>query len=143
MKPQPTFREQLRTKGPWFGAFLFIFIGATVAGWNYNPSSSSRRGGALESAFKGLAYIAGTESTKDVGLMWTGRLLVVVGLALAGYGIWRSLRKRGRQAGPAAVSRPQAAQAQPPQARQLPGMPEPPQPSQQPFPNPFNKRSEP
>lgn len=143
MKTQPTFRDQLRSKGPWLGAFLLVFIGASVAGWNYSPSSSTRRGGAWESAFKGLAYITGAETTKDVGLVWTGRLLVVLGLAAAGYGVWRLLRKQAGQTKPGvSPATPPSRDAEPttPQVWQGPGSPEPIQPVQRPFPNPFNER---
>lgn len=146
MKPQPTFRDQLRSKGPWLGAFLLVFIGASVAGWNYKPSSSTRRGGAWESAFKGLAYIFGTEPSKDVGLVWTGRILVVLGLAALGYGVWRLLRKQTGQTRPGlSPATPPARDAEraTPQVWQGPSSPEPTQPVRQPFPNPFNERPEP
>jgi len=143
MKPQPTFRDQLRSKGPWLGAFLFVFIGASVAGWNYSPSSSTRRGGAWESAFKGLAYIVGTEPSKDVGLVWTGRILVVLGLAAAGYGVWRLLRKQTVPTKPGvspAAPADRDVERATPQALQGPGSPQPGQAAQGPFPNPFNER---
>lgn len=155
MNPQPAKGRRLSDRLLWFLVFLFIFVGSFTAGWNHTPSSTSRRGGTMESIFAGLGYILGQpHDSDDAGLVLTGRFLVLLGLAVAGFTLWRRFRKSPQTAGRESEepqNRPGATVSGPPPSMQHmpppnrpsgsdhPNLGHQPQTGQQGFPNPFNR----
>jgi hypothetical protein len=159
MIPQPAKGRRLSDRLLWFLVFLFIFLGSTIAGWNYVPSSTTRRGGAVESSFVGLGYILGQpHDNDDAGLVLTGRFLTFLALAVAGFTLWRRFRKSPQTTG-RGIGNPHDRQEQTvPVTGPLPTMPHKPtnspsapdragpghqpQTGQQGFPNPFNQNTD-
>jgi hypothetical protein len=159
MVPQPSKGPRLSDPLLGFLVFLFIFIGSSIAGWNYIPSSTTRRGGTMESAFVGLGYVLGQpHDSDDAGLVLAGRFLVFLGLAVAGFTLWRRFRKSPQTTGHGTGNPHNRQEKTMPVTGPLPTMPQrpanspsapdragpahQPQAGQQGFPNPFNRNSD-
>ena len=75
-----------------FLAFVALVAGATVAAWDYEPDSSSRRGGSAERIWHGLLALVGQEENATGGMIWLGRGLALLAVALFVLFVVRRLR---------------------------------------------------
>ena len=157
-------RQQQRGRGLIALAIILPLIGGFIAGINAPSTSTRARSQAWESIFTGLAWAFGApHPAKQAGFVWTGRAIILAGLILAGWLLWKRFgsaivgagaRARGdgrtenRQAAPGPMMpTPQQGQTQPgPQPWQAPGQPSGPTSGQpqaggtpQGMPNPFNQ----
>ncbi|MGY1772662.1 hypothetical protein [Blastococcus sp. SYSU D00813] len=85
-----------------FLAFLAVVAGATVAAWDYDTTSSSSRGRGLETIWHGLLALVGQEENATGDMIWIGRGLALVGVALLVLYVVR----RVRASRPAGADRP-------------------------------------
>ncbi len=70
------------SKAMGFVAFVLLVAGPTVASFDYEASSSTRRGSTVESLWFGLQAILGIESAENAAPIWIGRLLMLAGIAI-------------------------------------------------------------
>ncbi|WP_409333275.1 hypothetical protein [Trujillonella humicola] len=75
-----------------FLAFLLVVAGATVAAWDYESTSSSRRGEGLETIWHGVLALVGQEQNATSGMIWIGRGVALVGVALLALYVVRRVR---------------------------------------------------
>ena len=94
-----------------FFAFLTLAAAATVAAWGYDATSTGRRGRGLETLWHGLLSLLGQEEDATSDMIWVGRGIALVGLALVALYAVRRIRAATPDGAPAAAS-PQHAPAQ-------------------------------
>jgi hypothetical protein len=75
-----------------FLAFVALVAGATVAAWDYESTSSSRRGASWERIWHGVLAMVGQEDDATGDMIWLGRALGLLAVALFVLYLVRRLR---------------------------------------------------
>jgi hypothetical protein len=108
-----------------FLAFLALVAAATVAAWDYEPTSQGNRGQGLERIWHGVLALVGQEQNATSGMIWIGRALAVLALALIAVYVVRRVRGSEPTNEHAAAPQQHAPQHQQPQVQWATGGPQP------------------
>jgi hypothetical protein len=77
-----------------FLAFLSLAGAGWIAATGIESSSQSSRAQALDALFAGYQVMLGLQEAEASGVLWLGRLLVVVGLGLVAFLAWRRAKSK-------------------------------------------------